>query len=373
MFGNRRLDRRQVLAVQHLVAAAVPGLKPERITLVDDRGTLLARGGDTGESSGQMGAQADDYRQAYQARMKRVIEQLLERSLGSGRVHAEVSAEFDFDQITTTQETFDPEGQVVRSTQTVEEESEAAERDDDDAVTVGNNLPNAGADTAASGRASNENTTRSEETINYEISRTVRNHTRIGGQVERLSVAVLVDGRMVPNAAGEPVYTSLDEAELAEMASLVRSAIGFDEARGDVVEIKNMPFTVPPEFEVVDSWFDFTKHDLMRLIEIAVLAIIGVLLIFLVGRPAVTRLLAPELAAAGGASIPASLPPGPATPALTGPGPGGALGSPGAGDLVEVDQVTGQVHSDLIKQARDAIEQVPDDAAAVVRGWLQQG
>lgn len=373
MFGNRRLDRRQVLAVQHLVAAAVPGLKPERITLVDDRGTLLARGGDTGESSGQMGAQADDYRQAYQARMKRVIEQLLERSLGSGRVHAEVSAEFDFDQITTTQETFDPEGQVVRSTQTVEEESEAAERDDDDAVTVGNNLPNAGADTAASGRASNENTTRSEETINYEISRTVRNHTRIGGQVERLSVAVLVDGRMVPNGAGEPVYTSLDDAELAEMASLVRSAIGFDEARGDVVEIKNMPFTVPPEFEVVDSWFDFTKHDLMRLIEIAVLAIIGVLLIFLVGRPAVTRLLAPELAAAGGASMPANLPPGPATPALTGPEAGGALGSPGAGDLVEVDQVTGQVHSNLIKQARDAIEQAPDDAAAVVRGWLQQG
>lgn len=373
MFGNRRLDRRQVLAVQHLVAAAVPGLKPERITLVDDRGTLLARGGDTGESSGQMGAQADDYRQAYQARMKRVIEQLLERSLGSGRVHAEVSAEFDFDQITTTQETFDPEGQVVRSTQTVEEESEAAERDDDDAVTVGNNLPNAGADTAASGRASNENTTRSEETINYEISRTVRNHTRIGGQVERLSVAVLVDGRMVPNGAGEPVYTSLDDAELAEMASLVRSAIGFDEARGDVVEIKNMPFTVPPEFEVVDSWFDFTKHDLMRLIEIAVLAIIGVLLIFLVGRPAVTRLLAPELAAAGGASVPANLPPSPATPALTGPEAGGALGSPGAGDLVEVDQVTGQVHSNLIKQARDAIEQAPDDAAAVVRGWLQQG
>ena len=190
----------------------------------------------------------------------------------------------------------------------------------------------------------------------------------IGSEVERLSVAVLVDGRMAPNAAGELVYTPLDEAELAEMASLVRSAIGFDEARGDVVEIKNMPFTAPPEFdEATEAWFDFTKHDLMRLIEIAVLAIIGLLLIFLVGRPAVSRLLAPEPAGA------ASLPPGPETPALTAPETGRALGSQGGDDLVDVDQVSGQVHGDLLKQARDAIEQAPDDAAAVVRGWLQQG
>src|SRR5690606_30959714 len=222
MYGGRRLDRRQVQAIQHLVAAAVPGLSPERVALVDDRGRLLARGGE--EDPGSLWAsQADELRQAYEARLKRTIEQLLERSLGPGRAHAEVTAVLDLDQVTVTEETFDPEGQVVRSTQTIEEESRLDERDDDDAVSVGNNLPNAGTETAAAGRSSSENTSRTEETVNYEISRTLRNHTQVGGRVKRLSVAVLVDGRMVPNAEGELVYTPLEPAELEEMASLVRS------------------------------------------------------------------------------------------------------------------------------------------------------
>ena len=150
--------------------------------------------------------QAEEYREAYEARLKRTIEHLLERSLGPGRVHAEVSAELDFDRVTLTEETFDPEGQVVRSTQTVEEETENAERDDDDAVTVGNNLPNAAADTPPPGAPATRTRTRTEETVNYEISRTVRNQTQVGGRVRRLSVAVLVDGRMTPDEAGELVY-----------------------------------------------------------------------------------------------------------------------------------------------------------------------
>jgi flagellar M-ring protein FliF len=265
MLGGRRLSRRQVMAVQHLVAAAVPGLGPERITLVDDQGTLLARGGD-GAIEGALPSQAEELRTLYEERLKRTIEQLLERSLGPGRVQAEVSAELDLDQITTTEETFDPEGQVVRSTLTVEEESQSAERDDDDAVTVGNNLPNAAAETPASGRAANENTTRTEETINYEISRKVRNQTQVGGRVRRLSVAVLVDGKMTPNEAGEPVYTPRAADELAQIESLVRSAIGFDASRGDLVEVKNMPFSAPPRLEEDEaSWLQLTKYDLMRL------------------------------------------------------------------------------------------------------------
>ena len=122
MYGGRRLDQRQVAAVQHLVAASVPGLQPDRITLVDDRGTLLVRGGEIATGEG-LASRAEDYRIAYESRLKRVIEQLLERSLGSGRVHAEVNADLDFDQVTMTEETFDPDSQVVRSTQSIEEES----------------------------------------------------------------------------------------------------------------------------------------------------------------------------------------------------------------------------------------------------------
>jgi flagellar M-ring protein FliF len=366
MYGGRRLDRRQVQAVQHLVAAAVPGLSPARIALVDDHGTLLARGTE-GESESAFAGQADELRQAYEARLERTVEELLEPSLGPGRVHAEVNAEMDFDQETITEETFDPDGQVVRSTQTVEEETRSAERDDDDAVSVGNNLPNAAAETPAAGRTSNENTTRTEETVNYEISRRLRNHTQIGGRVQRLSVAVLVDGRMVPNAEGDLVYTPLEPKELEQMAGLVRSAIGFDERRGDVVEIRNMPFTAAPAADEPQSWWQPIKYDLMRLAEIAALLVVALMLILLVARPMIARLLPPAstgFAGAGGAQ--AMLPSGGATPALAPPKHHDA---PAA---VEVDAIQGRVGGELMRRTRDVVEQAPDEAVTVIRAWLQE-
>jgi flagellar M-ring protein FliF len=376
MLGSRRLDRRQVQAVQHLTAAAVPGLSPERITLVDDQGTLLARGGEA-DPDGVVPSQMEEFREAYEARLEHSIEQLLAHSLGAGRVDAEVSAELDFDRVTLTEETYDPDGQVVRSTQTVEEETEAAERDDDDAVTVGNNLPNLGADAAAAARTSSESTVRTEETVNYEISRTLRNHVQMGGRVHRLSVAVLVDGRRVPGEGGELTYQPLDDEELAEIASLVRSAIGFDQERGDSVEVRSMAFTSPPPeaFDEAGPWLDLTKHDLMRLVEILVLGAIGLLLILLVVRPAMRRLLPPaSLPALSGDRAPA-LPAGIASPALA--APAGQPETPNELDpdapRVDIAQVQGRVRADLIKQVRDAIDQAPEDTAAIVRGWLQEG
>jgi flagellar M-ring protein FliF len=373
MLGGRRLSRRQVLAVQHLVAAAVPGLAPERITLVDAQGTLLARGGD-GAMESALPSQAEEYRAAYEERLKRTVEQLLERSLGPGRVHAEVSAELDLDRVTMTEETYDPDGQVVRSTQTVEEESRSSERDDNDAVTVGNNLPNAAAETPASGRAANDNTTRTEETVNYEISRKVRNQTQIGGRVRRLSVAVLVDGKMIPNAAGEPVYTPRDADELAQIGSLVRSAIGFDGARGDVVEVRNMPFSLPSLVEDEASWLPLTKYDLMRLAELTALALVALMLILLVVRPLLRRLLPPPgFAAAAGALADQSalpLPAGGRSPALAAPEPGQTSGQ-GNLEPVQLDHEA-RVRAELVKRARGVIEESPDEAVAIIRSWLHE-
>lgn len=370
MIGGRRLNRRQVLAVQHLVAAAVPNLQPQRITLVDDQGTLLARGGD--DDATALPSQAEELRQSYQARLKRTIEQLLERSLGPGRVHAEVNAELDFDQITVTEETFDPEGQVVRSTQTIEEETLASERDDNDAVSVGNNLPNVGTDTPAAGRASSENTTRTEETINYEISRKVRNQTLVGGRVRRLSVAVLVDGRLTPNEAGELVYSPRDAEELDQIASLVRSAIGFDAARGDVVEVKNMPFSTPPVVADEASWLQLTKYDLMRLAEMAALTLVALTLILLVVRPTLRRLLPPPVPAGiPQAGTPPALPPGVEATAPTGSDTG-ALPNAGGGAPLAIADQSAQRRSELVQRARDVIDQSPDEAVAIIRSWLHE-
>ncbi|MGH1478892.1 MAG: flagellar basal-body MS-ring/collar protein FliF [Geminicoccales bacterium] len=382
MYGGRRLDQRQVAAVQHLVAAAVPGLQPNRITLVDDRGTLLVRGGEVAVGEG-MASRAEDYRIAYEARLKRVVEQLLERSIGAGRVHAEVNADMDFDQVTMTEETFDPDGQVVRSTQSIEEESEVAERDQDGAVTVGNNLPNANAGAEEGGRTNNENTLRTEETVNYEISRTVRNHTQVGGRLKRLSVAVLVGGRETTvEDAVEPVYTPLAQEELDEIAQLVRSAIGFDAERGDSVDVKNMPFVQPDLEEIDTSMFDFTKNDLLRLIELGVLLILAVLAIFVVIKPMLAK-LSPE---------PVTLDPSMSAPDIEGSSNlpvvfdenGNPILSPDAGDGTDQSATTADDETaalpefedkfrlGLIQQVRNVIEARPDDAVAVVRLWMKQ-
>ena len=398
MYGGRRLDQRQVAAVQHLVAAAVPGLQPDRITLVDDRGTLLVRGGELATEEG-LASRAGDYRVAYENRLKRVIEQLLERSLGAGRVHAEVNADMDFDHVTMTEETFDPDGQVVRSTQSIEEESELSERDRDGNVTVGNNLPNTNAGDQDAERTNNENTVRTEETVNYEISKIVRNHTQVGGRVKRLSVAVLVGGREAPAGdGGQSTYTPLTQEELDEIAGLVRSAVGFDAERGDSVEVKNMPFVQPQLEEIESSLFDLTKNDIFRLIELAVLALLALLAIFLVFRPLLAKLM-PEpvtlnpsmssptladgspaaLAAAGGdANLPAVL--GPDGQPISGgtagertSGDGGGKSSDGAGqDKDGMFEFENKVTRGLIEQVQNVIEARPDDAVAVVRLWMDE-
>lgn len=374
---------RQVLAIQHLVAAAVPGLAPERITLVDDRGNLLARGGDI-DPEGFAAGDSEEFRAAYEARLKQTIEDLLARSLGPDRVRAQVNAEMDFDRVTTTEELYDPDGQVVRSTQSVEEETTASERDLDEGVSVANNLPNTGADAAAA-RTSSEDTTRSEETVNYEISRTVRNHTQVGGRVRRLSVAVLVDGRMVPDATGETVYTELGQQELQQIETLVRSAVGFDESRGDVVEVINMPFNLPLPAEIEEPWLAIDKQDLWRLAELLVLVLLALALVLFVMRPAVRQVLtaaqaAPMLAGAGAAQgAVGQLAPPSGADASRGAGsersPQAALSGPGRAEperQIDLDRVQGGVSADLIRRATEAVDRSPDEVASILRAWLHE-
>jgi flagellar M-ring protein FliF len=199
----------------------------------------------------------------------------------------------------------------------------------------------------------------------------------MGGRVRRLSVAVLVDGRRVPGESGELTYQPLNDEELAEIASLVRSAIGFDEQRGDTVEIRSMAFTSPPA-ETLDEaspWLDLTKHDLLRLVEVLVLGAVGLLLILLVVRPAMRRLLPPSSVPALSGDRHPALPAGIASPALAAPAgqPENAKEPDPDAPRVDIAQVQGRVRADLIKQVRDAIDQAPEDTAAIVRGWLQEG
>lgn len=389
--GSGGLDRQQVTSIQHLVAAAVPGLKPTMVSIVDDKGNLLARGTEEGDIS-QTASRAEEMRIGYESRMVRTIEELLARSLGPGNVRAQVSAEMDFDRVTENAEIYDPDGQVVRSTQVVEEQ--ASNQDGAPAgVTVGNNLPDALPE-LDEGSGSQSQTSRTEETVNYEITKTVKTHIREAGMVRRLSVAVMVNGNPVTDADGNTTYEPRSAEEMEKITALVRTAVGYDEARGDSLEVVEMPFVA---FETGDSetqglLLGLNKSDFMRIAELMVLGVVAVLVLLMVVRPLLGRLLeVDEESSADGA--PGMLPAGGGQAALTGPGASGVPRLPGdpsttvatrVGEdgvpennianeidhMIDLNQVSGRVRASSVKKIAEIIEKHPEEAVSIIRGWL---
>lgn len=373
------LDRRQVAAIRHLVAAAVPGLDPKAVTIVDDSGDLLAEASGT-EGEGLSLDETEELRVAFENRLRAKLVQLLERTLGPGRVDAAVSADLDFDEVATTAELFDPNTQVVRSTQTAEEASDAKETAASEAVSVANNLPTE-RQAAEPGPGSSERTTRTEETVNYEISRTVRNQTKRGSTVRKLSIAVQVDGVYREGPDGERRFEPRSAEELAQIEELVRSAAGVDQARGDVVEVVSRPFVEPAAGAADDEgWALLDAAGRQRLIELGVLGALTLAVLLFGVRPLLRRLLAgpapealpadqprllaggqPEaasLAVEGAASVPGL--PGPGANGETAAGPALLPGSEAGADA-------------LLGEVERAIEARPEDAVRVLRAWLRAG
>ncbi|MGD1880336.1 MAG: flagellar basal-body MS-ring/collar protein FliF [Kiloniellaceae bacterium] len=388
--GNSGLDRQQVSSIQHLVAAAVPGLKPTMISIVDDKGNLLARSTEEGDVS-ETASRAEEMRIGYESRMIRTIEELLGRSLGAGNVRAQVSAEMDFDRVTENAEIFDPDGQVVRSTQTVEEQ--ASNQDGAPAgVTVGNNLPDALPELDG-GAGSQSSTSRTEETVNYEITKTVKTHIREAGEVRRLSVAVMVNGKVTLDDAGNPTYEPRNADELEKITALVRSAVGYDEARGDTIEVVEMPFVALEGGDTASQGLlmGLTKSDLMRIAELLVLGVVAVLVLLMVVRPLLGRLLEVDEDGAGGGAM--GMLPGGAQPALVGPdgqevprlagAPSTAVATRVGEDgrpeknvaneidqMIDLNQVEGRVRASSVKKIAEIIEKHPEEAVSIIRGWL---
>src|SRR5262249_54397412 len=239
------LDKEQVSSIQHLVASAVPGMKANSVSVIDNKGNLLARGAEADD--GQDSATLEDMRRSYEMRLTRSIEELLTQTLGADKIRAEVNADLDFNQVTTNTENFNPDGQVVRSTQTVDEKDNSQEKQQDNSVSVANNIPNPPAQQGGGGSNSNSQTERNEKTLNYQISKTPQVEVKHTGTVKRISAAVLVDGTYQPDASGKQVYAPRSQQELDQIATLVKSAIGFDEKRGDVVQVVNMQFAPAEE------------------------------------------------------------------------------------------------------------------------------
>jgi len=380
MRGSNRVGSQQVLAIQHLVAASIPGLVPNRISIVDEKGTLLARGFEGENTSGTTAARGEEMRHGFELRTEKALEELLERTVGFGNVRAEVTAQLDFDRISTSEEKYDPDGQVVRSTQTIEETVSSRESEANEPVSIGQNLPDpsGGGDSASTSAAESRN----EETVNFEITKKVINTVRETGAVQKISVAVLVDGNYTLNENGDSVYKQRSTEDLELIRTLVTSAIGYNADRGDVVEIVNMRFasTEEPEDEGLELFFGFNKNDLLRVSEILVLSIVSILVILLVVRPLLSRAFEAMPAVAGAMAAQGRLlaEQGADTPALVGPGGIAALGEgmmgggEGFDEMIDLDRVEGRVKASSMKKVGEIIDKHPDEAVSILRNWMYQ-
>lgn len=370
-----RLTPEQVQAIQHLVASAVEGLSAARISVIDERGELLA-GGD-GEATGAAAQTAQAERQAaYEERVRRQVEEIVASIAGPGRARVQVTAEMDFSRLTREQVTYDPDGQVVRSVQSRAGATDSTTGESTGSVSVSESLPDAGGEGGS--ETNRESNSTSDETTNYEISSTKETEVIDGGRVTRLSVAVAVDGVWTASTEGARSYAPRNAEDMDKIAALVRSAIGFDEKRGDKVEVLNVQFAQEAATElapVEEPFLGLTKGDYFRMGEYAVFALVALLTILMVFRPLVARLGAPIIAgtqAQGQIAGPAAQSAAAALPAPSGES-APALPSPRNKDLmIDIAQVEGQVRESSVKKVGDLVGKHPDEAVSIMRQWLQE-
>jgi flagellar M-ring protein FliF len=370
------LESQQVRAIRHLVASAVNGLRPERVSVVDETGRLLADGAQ-GDSLAGMGA--DERQAAYERRLREQVEGIVTSIVGPGRARVQLTADFDFNRITQTSEKFDPEGRVLRSSQT-REESSGADNGAQGQVTVGNELPGGPqqrppTDNAAS--TQREQSRKTEEIVNYEISRSTKTEVLEGGRVNRISVAVLVDGNYTRNEKGEPVYQPREKDEIDRIAALVRSAIGFDQKRGDQVEVVNLRFAeastfTPPEQQGLLSSFQFTKDDVVHWIEELVMVALALVVLLLVVRPLVRRVISTE--GAPPPSIAAAIAGGDVQGAIAaGATPEELKAVPSAtSKMIDYAQVQGQLHAHSVQKVGEIADRNPNETVAIIRTWMNE-
>jgi flagellar M-ring protein FliF len=366
------LGRGEVAAIQHLVAAAVSGLTPDRVAIVDDRGNLLA-GGDDKTGADASAANQDQNTTDYEDRLRQRIESILASVVGTGHVRVQVTADLNYDHSTTTQETYDPDSKVVRSTQTVSQNSLDATGGGSQAVSVSTAQPGA----AQSGGGDNGKSTsdRTEETTNYEISKKVVTSTQDGGAVKRLSVAVVVDG------AGDTAasYKPRTAAEMAQINSLVKSAMGFDATRGDQLQVTNMEFARVDTGPVTPAAAPLLGLDpayWFKIIEAAIMCVTALLIGLFVARPLIGKMFAPNppggtLQIAGASPVAGALPPPPGTSAAPADGSTPAA-LPAPRETIDVSQIEGQVRENSIKKVGEVVSAHPEEALAIIRTWLHQ-
>ncbi len=371
--GGRALTGDQVQAIRNVVASAVTGMKPEKVTVTDTANRTLAAGT---EGSGFSTASADEAKGQAESQLQARIQDLVEGVVGVGAARVTVSADIDHSRSTTQEQSYDPDGQVVRSTSTNGAESRDTTGAADGGATATNNIPGGEAPNVTP-LGSTETTTG--ETTNYEISNTTTTTVKEAGEVKKLSVAVALDGKLTPPASGEgePVYAPRTPAEITQIEDLVKAAMGFDAGRGDQVKVTNVRFnrdalvTAGGE-DGGNPLLNFTKNDIMRGVELLVLLVTGLLLIFFVLRPLLKTAGGGPALGGGGMTVTTL------QTSMAGGQPAfaGQAQLPPPSDMeqrLDIARIEGQVKASSVKKVADFVERHPDESTTILRGWVQEG
>lgn len=285
---GRELKDPQIQGIIRLVAGSIEGLDADNVTVVDSTGKMLSRA-PSSDTAGPTTPGMLDYQQAMERRMENRAQSLLDAALGPGNSQVKVTAALDFMQQESTEEIFDPEKAVPRSEQSSTEKG---------AGTVVGGVP--GAQTNLQGTGGQSATTpssRSEETVNYEISKTVSRKVYPVGSIQKLSVAVLVADRMTPGTDGQPAtYVPRNDKELSAINTMVSRALGIDGERGDLIEVSSMPFE--NIFSIEENFGPSpvnTYYDYLPFLKYGLLALGAALLYFLLARPVLKTLSGPRV------------------------------------------------------------------------------
>ncbi|MGC3939857.1 flagellar basal-body MS-ring/collar protein FliF [Roseobacter sp. EG26] len=361
------ITAQQAKAIRFLVSSAVAGLASEDVAVIDANGTLVGTAEDVVPANG-----GDDKAQLLRDKVQR----LLEARVGFGNAVVEVSVDTVTESEAIRERTFDPESRVAISTDT-EERSNTSNEAGGGNVTVASNLPD---EEGAGGENSSSQNSESRERVNYEVSETEREIVRVPGAIKRLTVAVLVNEATIAGDDGSQTFAPREESELNALKDLVASAVGFDESRGDIITIKSMALqNVPPVgTEAGTSLLDGFHIDLMSTIQMAVLALVTLILGLFVVRPLLMKPAEPA-----SSNVPA-LPAGtdassdqagltgevtsedfdlPELPIISGFGGEG-------GELPELP-MAGGLSEDPVDRLRAMIGERQEETVEILRSWLE--
>jgi flagellar M-ring protein FliF len=364
------ISPQQARALKYLVASAVPGLAPEEVSVIDGQGGLIGAEAETGA-----GPTAED----KAALLRERVQRLMEARVGAGNAVVEVSVDTVTESELIRERSFDPERRVVISTDT-EERTDRSENTGGGDVTVASNLPDGNA--AGGGDSASAQSAETRERVNYEVSETTREITRVPGAVKRLTVAVLVNGSYETAADGTQSFVPLPDAELQALRDLVASAVGYDEARGDQITLRSLAFDRPEGLGTgpVEPGLFAGTIDTMRALQMAVLAAVALILGLFVLRPILARGDAGGIEPSGGA-LPA---PALASTSDTGAALDGEIEPLGGFDnlpvmtdgpdfsgmgMVDFDSPP---EEDPVDRLRSLIEERKTETVEILRNWLEE-